>query len=99
VPHGTVEQKLIELLGLAGAEAQPLAVAGIPDESKGEALVLLSTVELGIEEVREKLSGAGLPNLWIPRIIVRVEKIPTLASGKLDLKGIEKLARESQVLR
>jgi acyl-[acyl-carrier-protein]-phospholipid O-acyltransferase / long-chain-fatty-acid--[acyl-carrier-protein] ligase len=88
VPHGTVEQKLIELLGLAGAEAQPLAVAGIPDESKGEALVLLSTVEL-----------AGLPNLWIPRIIVRVEKIPTLASGKLDLKGIEKLARESQVLR
>ena len=94
VPHGTIEQKVIELFNLGGAESQPVAVTGIPDQTKGEALVLLSTVDLTAEAVREKLTAAGLPNLWIPKIIRRVEKIPTLASGKLDLKGCEKLARE-----
>ena len=92
VPHGTVEQKIIQLFGLDGAETQPLVIVGIPDASKGEALVLLTTVEIAAEALREKLVAAGLPNLWIPRIIKRIEKAPTLASGKLDLKACEKLA-------
>lgn len=93
VPHGTVEQKAIEALGLGGAETQPLAVVGVPDEAKGEALVVLTTVEIAPDQLREKLGAVGLPNLWIPRIIKRVEKIPTLASGKLDIKACEKIAR------
>jgi acyl-[acyl-carrier-protein]-phospholipid O-acyltransferase/long-chain-fatty-acid--[acyl-carrier-protein] ligase len=36
-------------------------------------------------EVREKLLAAGIPSLWIPKTIKRVEKIPILGSGKLDL--------------
>jgi acyl-[acyl-carrier-protein]-phospholipid O-acyltransferase/long-chain-fatty-acid--[acyl-carrier-protein] ligase len=94
VPHGTVEQKIIEALGLQSAETQPLVVTGVPDETKGEALVLLTTVDVSPEQLREKLTAAGLPNLWIPRTIRRVEKIPTLSTGKLDLKGCEKLAKE-----
>ena len=94
VPHGTIEQKIIHLFGLDGAETQPLAIVGIPDVSKGEALVLLTTIDMTSELLREKLSSAGLPNLWIPKIIKRIEKIPTLASGKVDLKACEKLAKE-----
>jgi len=93
VPHGTVEQKIIEVLKLDAAEAQPLVVTGIPDESKGEALVLLTTVDIQADALREKLAAAGLPNLWIPKIIRKAEKIPILASGKLDLKACEKMAR------
>jgi len=94
VPHGTVEQKIIETLQLDASETQPVVVMGIPDESKGEALVLLTTVEIPADVLREKLAGAGLPNLWIPRIIKKIEKVPVLASGKLDLKACEKLAQQ-----
>lgn len=93
VPHGTVEQKIMEVFGFQALDTLPLVVTGIPDETKGEALVLLTTVEIASDVLREKLSSAGLSNLWIPKIIRRVEKIPTLASGKLDLKGCEALAR------
>lgn len=52
-------------------------------------------MDLELEDVREKLNGAGLANLWIPKEIKRVETIPTLATGKLDLCKIQVLASES----
>ena len=56
------------------------------DEAKGEALVLLSAVDIDIADLRKKLQEAGVPNLWIPKQIQHIEAIPVLASGKLDLK-------------
>ncbi len=93
VPHGTVEQALIEAYGLLDAEVPMLAVAGRPDEAKGEALVLLAAMDLDPDDVREKLAAAGFSNLWIPKELRRVEAIPTLATGKLDLRGIQELAK------
>ena len=69
-----------------------IAVTGIPDESKGEALVLLSTIEIDPANLRAALNAMGIPNLWVPKRIQRVEAIPTLASGKLDLKAVRELA-------
>ena len=69
-----------------------IAIAGIPDEAKGEALVLLSARDLDSADVRKKLTEAGMPNLWIPRIVKRVDAIPILASGKLDLQRCKELA-------
>ena len=37
----------------------------------------------------------GVPALWIPKRLVRVEHIPILASGKLDIKGCERLAQNA----
>jgi len=93
VPHGTVEQALVEAYDLLDAEVPMLAVAGRPDEAKGEALVLLAAMDVELEDVREKLAAAGFSNLWIPKELRRVEAIPTLATGKLDLRGIQELAR------
>ena len=87
VPHETVESQIVEALGLAGESERTCAIVGVPDEAKGEALVLLTTRDLDSAELRKKLQEAGLPNLWIPRTIKRIEKIPVLASGKLDLQG------------
>ena len=67
---------------------------GVQDEAKGEALVLLSAVDIDLAELRSKLHEAGVPNLWIPKQIQRVEAIPVLASGKLDLKKCQALATE-----
>ncbi|HEY1111668.1 MAG TPA: hypothetical protein VGE76_23640, partial [Opitutaceae bacterium] len=67
---------------------------GVPDASKGEALVLLVVHEVSPEAVRARLAEAGVPNLWIPKIVRRVEKIPMLGTGKTDLKRCKELAVE-----
>ena len=92
IPHGTVEQKLAEVFAIDQSEACAVVVVGVPDAAKGEALVLLTTRELPAAEVREKLQAAGVAALWIPKIILRVEKIPMLGTGKLDLKECKRLA-------
>ena len=92
VPHETIENKIVELLGLSGRDERPLAVMGVQDDTKGEALVVLSAVGIDLAELRSKLHEAGVPNLWIPKQIQRVEAIPVLASGKLDLKRCQALA-------
>src|SRR5215467_14161422 len=94
VPHEAIEQKIIDLLGLSGRDERPIAVIGVQDEAKGEALVLLSAVDINIAELREKMHEAGVPNLWIPKYVQRLEAIPVLASGKLDLKRCQECATE-----
>lgn len=95
VPHGAVEDAILALLGGAGEGGQPVAVAGRPDDAKGEQLVVLHSVDLDPERVREGLVAAGLPNLWIPRLFRKVPSIPVLGTGKLDLRAIRQLASES----
>lgn len=92
VPHGTIEQRLVELFDLDQSEGIKVVVVGVPDPGKGEGIVLLTTLDLTSEQVREKLGSAGLPALWIPRIVLKVERIPVLGTGKLDLKGCRDLA-------
>ncbi len=96
VPHGTVETEIAKALGVFDSEIPRVAVTSRSDESKGEALVLLTTFDLSTEELRAKLAGMDLPNLWLPREIIKVELIPTLASGKLDLKGLKATVEQSR---
>ncbi len=96
VPHGAVEQRIAEVFGVDPGEAQSVVVTGVPDEGKGEALVVLTTLAFTAAEVRERLSGAGLPNLWVPREVRRVPSIPVLGTGKLDLAACKRLALEGR---
>ena len=93
VPHETVETAINKVMEFADDERK-IAVVGVPDEAKGEALVLLSTdPDVGPAQLRAKLLDEGLPALWIPKKILDVPEIPILASGKLDIKGCENLAK------
>lgn len=94
VPHETVETRIVEALGWGRESERVCALTAIPDEAKGEALVLLSTREIDVPELRKKLAEGGTPNLWIPRVIRRVEAIPVLGTGKLDIKRCKELALE-----
>ena len=94
VPHEAIESRIVDLLGLSGRDERPIAIMGVQDEAKGEALVLLSAVDVDLAELRSKLHDAGVPNLWIPKQVQRVESIPVLASGKLDLKKCKEVARQ-----
>ncbi len=92
IPHGTLEQAITQALQLNEEQAAGIAICGIRDESKGEALVLVTSFPIEIDPLRKSLLAQGLPALWIPKIIRRVEAIPTLASGKLDLQKLQALA-------
>ncbi len=95
VPHEAIESKIVDLLGLSGRDERPIAIMGVQDEAKGEALVLLSAVDVDLAELRSKLHEAGVANLWIPKQVERVGSIPVLASGKLDLKKCKELLSEN----
>ncbi|PYJ80220.1 MAG: AMP-dependent synthetase [Verrucomicrobia bacterium] len=92
VPHEAIENKIVDLLDLSGKDERMVAIVGVQDKAKGEALVLLSAVDVDLAELRKELYASGVPNLWIPKHVQRVETIPVLASGKLDLKKCRELA-------
>jgi acyl-[acyl-carrier-protein]-phospholipid O-acyltransferase/long-chain-fatty-acid--[acyl-carrier-protein] ligase len=95
VPHETIEQKIISVLEMADHSDRVIAIVGVADEAKGEALVLLTSVEIDLPNLRAALSESGVPNLWIPKMVRRVDAIPVLASGKLDLAACKKMAMEN----
>ncbi len=95
VPHIKVEEKLHELAGVA---EQTFVVTGVPDEKKGERLVVLHKLADGqLPACLEKLSQCDLPNLWKPRAdqFFRVEAFPQLGTGKLDLRQVREIAMKS----
>ncbi|NQU10739.1 MFS transporter [bacterium] len=94
VPHLKVEDELHEL---AGVTERSFVVTGVPDPKKGERLVVLHT--LPADQLRgclEKFAVAALPNLWKPRRedFHRIDALPLLGSGKLDLRRAKDLAVE-----
>lgn len=98
VPHETVEAAIAKVLGLDSEAERKIAIVGVPDEQKGEAILLLSTIagpalEQECIDLRYKLLDHGLSSLWCPKAIIPVKEIPVLASGKLDIKGCEDLAK------
>ncbi len=101
VPHEVVENA-IEAFVLVpeGFTGRAVAIMGVPDAAKGEALVLLSAVHHSqlhqvLEDIKNHLVAEGLPRLWCPREIIPVEAIPALPTGKMDLKGCQILAYEA----
>ncbi len=94
VPHIKVEDRLHEL---AGVTEQMFAVTAVPDEKKGEKLIVLHTMaEEPLRECLEKLAQSNLPALWKPRPdqFLRIENLPYLGTGKLDLRRLRELAQE-----
>ncbi|HVS36909.1 MAG TPA: AMP-binding protein, partial [Gemmataceae bacterium] len=99
VPLERVEEELNEALG---ASERIGAVTCVPDESRGERLVVLyaekALAEYGwdVAKWQQSLSGRGLPNLWAPsaRDFYAVPELPLLGTGKLDLKRLKEMAEE-----
>jgi acyl-[acyl-carrier-protein]-phospholipid O-acyltransferase/long-chain-fatty-acid--[acyl-carrier-protein] ligase len=92
VPHIRVEDAMLGVMGDA-----PCVVTGIPDEQRGERLVVLYVhPTLSPAELWERLAACDMPRLWVPKRenIYRVEGLPQLGTGKLDLRGVKALAQE-----
>jgi acyl-[acyl-carrier-protein]-phospholipid O-acyltransferase/long-chain-fatty-acid--[acyl-carrier-protein] ligase len=94
VPHLRVEEAITAALRL-GEEELRVVVTGVPDEKKGERLVVLHTgLDQTPEEICRTLRESGLPPLWIPDpdSFYHIDEIPVLGTGKLDLKRLKEVA-------
>jgi acyl-[acyl-carrier-protein]-phospholipid O-acyltransferase/long-chain-fatty-acid--[acyl-carrier-protein] ligase len=92
VPHLPIEEAVSDLT--------QSFVAGVPDDLRGERLVLLYTnTEASAAEIHRRLSQSGLPALWIPKRddIHSVDAIPVLPSGKVDVRRSRELAQSLPV--
>ena len=98
VPHVRIEEELVKLLCEGDEDDQlRVCVTAVPCEKKSEKLIVLHTATpRTVDELRDGLKAAGLPNLFIPSAdgFHEVNEIPMLGTGKLDLKGVKELALE-----
>jgi acyl-[acyl-carrier-protein]-phospholipid O-acyltransferase/long-chain-fatty-acid--[acyl-carrier-protein] ligase len=95
VPLEKVEEELHHVLGTAD---RMLAVTAVPDERRGERVVVLHLPLNGTDprQLSQKLANRGLPNLWVPgpADFFQVPELPILGSGKVDLQRLKELALE-----
>lgn len=98
VPHIRIEESLLQIVGDAHCDGEiPLCVAAVPDERKGERLVILHrALPKPPEQILKEFGASGVPNLWIPdrNSFFEIEAVPLLGSGKLDLKRMKEMAHE-----
>jgi len=101
VPHLKIEEVLSAALDSTPSDNSDdhllVAVTAVADERKGERLIVLYATDVKtVDEMQAALKEAGLPNIFIPSAdsFFRVESLPVLGTGKLDLKGIKDMAAE-----
>ena len=73
------------------------AVVSIPDDRKGEALILLTTQpgaspRVLLTEARE----SGMPEIAVPRIVRVLDALPLLGTGKVDYVTAARMAAEQR---
>jgi len=91
VPHMKIEQQIHSLLD----EHYACVVTAVPDPAKGERLIAFYTdPSLAPHELWERLCLTELPRLWLPKRedLRIIDAIPTLGTGKVDLRAIRRLA-------
>lgn len=92
VPLSLIEEALHNA---ADTDDKCFVVISIEDAQKGESLAVLHILEESqIEKILEKLSEHGLPNLYQPKLcnFIKVDQLPILASGKIDLQQSKAIA-------
>ncbi len=89
VSLGLVESEIVKVL----SEADQVAVTALPDEKKGEKLVLLLEGEMTLETLKTEIKSLEMNPLFVPSEYYKVEALPKLGTGKADFKGAKKLAQ------
>jgi acyl-[acyl-carrier-protein]-phospholipid O-acyltransferase/long-chain-fatty-acid--[acyl-carrier-protein] ligase len=92
VPHIRIEESL---QNCAHSAEQVFAVTALPDEKRGERLVVLHLLEdEALKRVLDCFYALDLPPLWKPKRdhFIRAERIPYLGTGKVDLRRVKEMA-------
>ena len=85
----TVEEEILDACNEKDLE---IAATCLPDQRKGEKIVLLATNSLDKNQLKRLLSDAKVNPLYHPAQVLIVEEIPKLGSGKTDFGATKKIA-------
>lgn len=88
---GAVEQEVRKVISDADVE---FVAVNIPDEKKGEQIVLLSIMAIDGHELRKQLLENNCNPLMIPAQVHVIEAVPKLGSGKTDFSAARQKALE-----
>jgi acyl-[acyl-carrier-protein]-phospholipid O-acyltransferase/long-chain-fatty-acid--[acyl-carrier-protein] ligase len=92
VSHVGVEEVFLNALGTS---ENLIAVTAVPDDKKGEELIVLYLPQAGTaDKLHEIITKSSLPNICKPRRdnYIKIESMPTLGSGKLDVVKLKEIA-------
>lgn len=93
VPLNKIEELANEMWPL-----QNNACITIPDEQKGEMLILITENSNALlNEFRQFAKNQGINSLWIPKSLKILDKIPLLASGKPNYIYLQSLILEKKI--
>ena len=83
----------VERIAQAASPEMQHAASSRADEVRGEALVLFTLdPELSRERLLAAAQSLGLPEIAVPRVILRVDELPLLPTGKVDYLRLKTLA-------
>ena len=98
VAHVVVEEFF---MNLGDWDHQVVAISSVPDDRKGEQLVVLYLDEIkeDIDEFYEKITSSDLANIYKPKRsnYFAVDSFPVLGTGKLDILGLRRLALDAML--
>jgi acyl-[acyl-carrier-protein]-phospholipid O-acyltransferase/long-chain-fatty-acid--[acyl-carrier-protein] ligase len=92
VPHLSIEELIHNNLNIS---ERVVFVTSVPDEKKGEQLIVLYRKDLAnADQLYRIITASELPNLWKPRFTAYfpVDDFPTIGTGKLDMKKLRTMA-------
>ena len=85
----TVEEEILDACNDKDLE---IAATCLPDQRKGEKIVLLATTDIDKVALKKILSDAKINPLYHPSNVLNVDEIPKLGSGKTDFSATKKIA-------
>jgi acyl-[acyl-carrier-protein]-phospholipid O-acyltransferase/long-chain-fatty-acid--[acyl-carrier-protein] ligase len=91
VPHMKVEEQIQAVIDPQSS----CVVTAVPDDARGERLVAFYTdATIAPGDIWERLCLTDLPRLWLPKRddIRLIDAIPSLGTGKVDLRAVKQLA-------
>lgn len=97
VPLSLVENKVSDILeNMQPDNSMDVFAVNIPDEKKGEMIVLLITSDepIVIDMIQKEIRVKMVNKLYIPGHYLQLDELPKLGSGKKDFTGAKKLVLE-----
>ncbi len=88
----TVEEQILDACNDKDLE---IAATCMPDQRKGEKIVLLATKGIDKVKLKKILSDAKINPLYHPANVLNVDEIPKLGSGKTDFSATKKIALDN----
>lgn len=90
-----VEQEVINAtmkVGIVDDNDTEFLAVNLPDDKKGEKIIILTTADLTLEQLRQALLDNSCNPLMIPSQLYKIDAVPKLGSGKSDFAGAKQLA-------